>query len=146
VPKLGDADTPWVRSRNAVKKKVLIVEDDPVQVRLLSECLRRANYNVAVACDGVQSVIAVRRERPDLILLDIGLPGGDGYVVLRRLKALVHLSAVPIVAVSGRSAETDGEKMRAAGADDYFQKPVDLERLVGRIRDLLGEEPLAVAS
>ena len=129
-----------------MKKKVLIVEDDPVQVRLLSVQLRGAGYNVAVACDGVQSVIAVRRERPDLILLDIGLPGGDGYLVLRRLKALVHLSAVPIVAVSGRAAETEGDKMLAAGADDYFQKPVDSARLIGRIRELLGEAPLAVAS
>jgi two-component system, OmpR family, KDP operon response regulator KdpE len=129
-----------------VKKKVLIVEDDPVQVRLLSVQVRNAGYHVAVACDGVQSVIAVRRERPDLILLDIGLPGGDGYLVLRRLKALVHLSAVPIIAVSGRAAETEGDKMLAAGADDYFQKPVDAPRLLGRIRELLGEQPLAAAS
>ena len=126
-----------------MRKKVLVIEDDPVQSRLLSVRLRAAGYHVAVASDGVQSISAVRRERPDVILLDIGLPGGDGHVVLRRLKAIVHLSAVPIIAVSGRALETDGERMLAAGADDYFQKPVELDRLVGRIRELIGEVPLA---
>jgi two-component system KDP operon response regulator KdpE len=129
-----------------VRKKVLVIEDDPVQSRLLTVRLKAAGYNVAVACDGVQSVSAVRRERPDVILLDIGLPGGDGHLVLRRLKAIVHLSAIPIVAVSGRDAQTDGERILAAGADDYFQKPVELDRLVGRVRELIGDIPLAAAS
>ena len=129
-----------------MRKTVLVIEDDPVQSRLLTVRLKAAGYHVAVACDGVQSVSAVRRERPDLILLDIGLPGGDGFLVLRRLKAIVHLSAIPIIAVSGRAAETDGERMLAAGADDYFQKPVDLERLIDRMRGLIGEVPVAAAS
>jgi two-component system, OmpR family, KDP operon response regulator KdpE len=80
---------------------------------------------------------------PDLILLDIGLPGGNGHVVLRRLKAIVHFSAIPIVAVSGRAMETDGAQMLAAGADDYFQKPVDLDRPMARIHHLIGDVPLA---
>ena len=129
-----------------MRKKVLVIEDDPVQSRLLTVRLKAAGYNVAVACDGVQSVSAVRRERPDVILLDIGLPGGDGHLVLRRLKAIVHLSAIPIIAVSGRDAQTDGERILAAGADDYLQKPVDLDRLVGRVRELIGDIPLAAAS
>ena len=127
-------------------RKVLIIEDDAVQVRLLTVRLKAAGYAVAVASDAVQSVGAVRRERPDIVLLDIGLPGGDGYVVLRRLKALVHISAVPIIAVSGRAAETDRDKMLDAGADDYFQKPVDGDRLVARMRELLGDMPLAATA
>src|SRR5262249_3562128 len=103
-------------------------------------------YAVAVASDAVQSVGAVRRERPDIVLLDIGLPGGDGYVVLKRLKALVHISAVPIIAVSGRAAETERERMLDAGADDYFEKPVDGDRLIARMRELLGEVPLAATA
>jgi two-component system, OmpR family, KDP operon response regulator KdpE len=129
-----------------VRKKVLVIEDDPVQVRLLTARLKAAGYDVAVACDGVQSVSAVRREQPDVILLDIGLPGGDGHVVLRRMKAIVHLSAIPIIAVSGRAVGTDSERMLAAGADDYFQKPVDLDRLLGRMRELIGDVPLAAVS
>jgi DNA-binding response OmpR family regulator len=127
-------------------KKVLIIEDDAVQVRLLTIRLKAAGYAVAVASDAVQSVGAVRRERPDIVLLDIGLPGGDGYVVLKRLKALVHISAVPIIAVSGRAAATDRDRMLAAGADDYFEKPVDVDRLLARIRQLLGDLPMAAAS
>jgi DNA-binding response OmpR family regulator len=127
-------------------KKVLIIEDDAVQVRLLTIRLKAAGYAVAVASDAVQSVGAVRRERPDTVLLDIGLPGGDGYVVLKRLKALVHISAVPIIAVSGRAAATDRDRMLAAGADDYFEKPVDVDRLLARIRQLLGDLPMAAAS
>ena len=129
-----------------MRKTVLVIEDDPVQSRLLTVRLKAAGYHVAVACDGVQSVSAVRRERPDLILLDIGLPGGDGYLVLRRLKAIVHLSAIPIIAVSGRAVETDGEKMLAAGADDYFQKPVDLDHLMRRMHELIGDLPLAATA
>ena len=129
-----------------MRKTVLVIEDDPVQSRLLSVRLKAAGYHVAVACDGVQSVSAVRRERPDVILLDIGLPGGDGHLVLRRLKAIVHLSAIPIIAVSGRAMETDGERILAAGADDYFQKPVDLDRLIGRIHELIGDLPLAATA
>ena len=127
-------------------KKVLIIEDDAVQVRLLAVRLKAAGYAVAVASDAVQSVGAVRRERPDIVLLDIGLPGGDGYVVLKRLKALVHISAVPIIAVSGRAAETDRDRMLNAGADDYFEKPVAIDRLLERIRELLGDLPIAAAS
>jgi DNA-binding response OmpR family regulator len=129
-----------------VTRKALIIEDDAVQVRLLTVRLKAAGYAVAVASDAVQSVGAVRRERPDIVLLDIGLPGGDGYVVLRRLKALVHISAVPIIAVSGRAAETDRDRMLDAGADDYFQKPVDLDRLTARMRELLGDIPLAATA
>jgi two-component system KDP operon response regulator KdpE len=132
-----------VEEGDRVRKKVLVIEDDPVHSRVLCVRLKAAGYQVAMACDGVQSVSAVRRERPDVILLDIGLPGGDGHLVLRRLKAIVHLSAIPIVAVSGRAIETDGAQMLAAGADDYFQKPVDLDRLMARIQYLIGDQPLA---
>ena len=127
-------------------QKVLIIEDDAVQIRLLTVRLKAAGYAVAVASDAVQSVGAVRRERPDIVLLDIGLPGGDGYLVLKRLKALVHISAVPIIAVSGRAAETERQRMLDAGADDYFQKPIDGDRLVARMRELLGDIPLAATA
>ena len=129
-----------------VNKKVLIIEDDAVQVRLLTVRLKAAGFDVAVASDAVQSVGAVRRERPDIVLLDIGLPGGDGYVVLKRLKALVHISAVPIIAVSGRTADTERERMLAAGADDYFEKPVNVDRLTARMRELLGGDSLAATA
>jgi DNA-binding response OmpR family regulator len=116
---------------------LLVVEDEPVQLRILTSRLAAEGFDVVVARDGVQAVGMVRRETPNLVLLDIGIPGGDGYVVLQRLKALSQHAVVPIIAVSARSADTDREKMLALGADDYFQKPVNLPGLVDRINELI---------
>ena len=119
------------------RRKLLVVEDEPVQLRILTSRLAAEGFDVVVARDGVQAVGMVRRETPNLVLLDIGIPGGDGYVVLQRLKALSQHAVVPIIAVSARSADTDREKMLALGADDYFQKPVNLPGLVDRINELI---------
>lgn len=117
--------------------KVLVVEDEPVQLKILTAGLAAEGFDVVVARDGVQAVGMVRKEQPSLVLLDIGLPGGDGYVVLQRLKSLSPHSILPVIAVSARSAETEREKMLSMGADDYFQKPVSLPGLVARINELL---------
>lgn len=119
------------------KRKLLVVEDEPVQLKILTSGLAAEGFDVVVARDGVTAVAMVRKEQPNLVLLDIGLPGGDGYVVLQRMKALAQHSVVPIIAVSARSAATDRKKMLELGADDYFQKPVDISGLVGRINELL---------
>ena len=119
-------------------RKVLVVEDEPVQLKVLTSSLAAEGFDVVVARDGVQAVSTVRREQPHLVLLDIGLPGGDGYVVIKRLKAMSQHVSLPIIAVSARAAETDRDKMMEVGADDYFQKPVDLQVLVDRIKELLG--------
>jgi DNA-binding response OmpR family regulator len=117
--------------------KVLVVEDEPVQLKILTAGLAAEGFEVVVARDGVQAVGMVRKEQPALVLLDIGLPGGDGYVVLQRLKALSQSSILPVIAVSARAAETERDKMLSMGADDYFQKPVTLPALVARINQLL---------
>jgi DNA-binding response OmpR family regulator len=119
------------------RRKLLVVEDEPVQLKILTAGLSAEGFDVVVARDGVHAVAMVRKEQPSLVLLDIGLPGGDGYVVIKRLKALAPHSVMPIIAVSARAAETDREKMLAMGADDYFQKPVSIPGLVGRINELL---------
>jgi DNA-binding response OmpR family regulator len=119
-------------------KKVLIIEDDPVQLRVLTGGLAAAGFEVAVARDGVQAVAMARKEGPHLVLLDIGLPGGNGYVVMHRLRSIAASASVPILAVSAMPAETEREKMLALGAADYFQKPVSLAPLVGRIKELVG--------
>ena len=117
--------------------KVLVVEDEPVQLKILTAGLAAEGFEVVVARDGVQAVGMVRKEQPALVLLDIGLPGGDGYVVLQRLKSLSQSSILPVIAVSARAAETERDKMLSMGADDYFQKPVSLPGLVARINELL---------
>ena len=127
------------RACDVRKKKLLIVEDDSVQLQLLAAKLRTVGYDVVVARDGVQSISLVRQQQPNLILLDIGLPAGDGYVVLQRLKSLAL--SLPVIALSSRPAETERAKMLAAGADDYFEKPLEYQRLTKRIKALLGELP-----
>jgi DNA-binding response OmpR family regulator len=123
--------------RTVPRRKLLVVEDEPVQLKILTAGLAAEGFDVVVARDGVQAVGMVRKEQPNLVLLDIGLPGGDGYVVLQRLKALAASSVLPIIAVSARSADTDRAKMLSLGADDYFQKPVNIPGLIGRIKELL---------
>jgi DNA-binding response OmpR family regulator len=124
--------------RNRVARlKVLVVEDEPVQLRILTAGLAAEGFDVVVARDAVQAVGMVRKEQPALVLLDIGLPGGDGYVVLQRLKNLSQSSVLPVIAVSARPAETERDKMLSMGADDYFQTPVTLPVLVARINELL---------
>lgn len=120
------------------RHKVLVVEDEPVQIKVLSGGLTAEGFDVVVARDGVQAVALARKEQPHLVLLDIGLPGGDGYVVIKRLKTMSQHVSLPIIAVSARAARTDRARMLELGADDYFQKPVSLPPLVSRINELLG--------
>jgi two-component system sensor histidine kinase ChiS len=128
------------------RPKILIVEDDPVQIQILQTRLGTEGFDVAVAKDGVQGVGMVRREKPSLILLDIGLPGGDGYLVIKRLKALTPAAKLPVIVVSARPAEQERDRMIAAGAEDYFQKPLDYPALFARIHALLGQAAAAEAA
>src|SRR5262249_38220844 len=109
----------------ADKHKVLIVDDDGDLMRGLSVRLTASGYEVCHAVDGAQAVSVASKERPDLILLDLGLPGGSGYVVMKRLKALAPLAQVPIIVLSARDPATDRRPAPEAGAAAYLQKPVD---------------------
>lgn len=115
-------------------KKLLIVDDDEDLLRGLSIRLRANGYEIVRAADGIQAVSVAKKETPDLILLDIGLPGGDGYVVMERLKAMNATSQVPIIVVSARDPATDRQKALDAGAVAYFQKPVDNSLLLWAIQ------------
>lgn len=106
-------------------KKLMIVDDDEDLLRGLSIRLRANGYSIVRAADGIQAISVAMKETPDLILLDLGLPGGDGYVVMERLKAINSTSRVPIIVLSARDPATDRQKALDAGAAAYFQKPVD---------------------
>jgi DNA-binding response OmpR family regulator len=124
----------------------MVVEDDPVQIRILVSKLNAQGYDVVVARDAVQGVPLARTERPSILLLDIGLPGGDGYLVLKRLQALLPLAGLPVIAMSGRSAATDRNRMLEAGASDYFEKPLDYPLLLARVAEILGDAPSTSAA
>ena len=119
--------------------KILIVEDDQDTQRLIKVRLESNGYETAFASDAITAITVAREERPDLILLDFGLPGGDGVVVLERLKTFPALAHIPVIVVSAREPSTTGERALVAGARAYVQKPIDNEELLGEIRKALNE-------
>lgn len=129
------------------KKTILIVDDDKDQLRGLGLRIRASGYKVLVASDCVQTVSIARKSEPDLILLDIGLPAGDGYLVMERLQALNLSPMIPIIVVSAEDETVHRQRALEAGADAFFQKPVDNDELMAAIRVALGEEePVTQAS
>ena len=123
------------------KKKILIVEDDHDMRRALNVRLRANNYETAFATDAVEAVSIAKKEQPDLVLLDLGLPAGDGFMVMDRMKDIASLSCLPVIVVSARDPEGNKVRALAAGAEAFFQKPVDNERLIAAIRRTLGDAP-----
>ena len=117
--------------------KILYVEDNDDNVYMLRGRLTRAGFVVAVATDGEQGVAMAASEAPDLILMDLSLPVLDGWEATRRLKGGPATRQIPIIALSAHAMEGDRAKALAAGCDDYDTKPVDLPRLLEKIRTLL---------
>lgn len=120
--------------------KILYVEDNEDNVYMLTRRLRRHGFEVVVATDGLDGVRVAERELPDLILMDLSLPGLDGWEATRRLKAADGTRSIPVIALSAHAMEGDREKALAAGCDDYDSKPVRLPRLLAKIEALLGRE------
>ena len=115
------------------ERKILIVDDDS-DIRLgLNVRLRASGYTTAFAADGVSAIRMARKERPCLILLDLGLPAGDGFQVLERLKINTELSHIPVIVLSARDAEANERRALKAGACAYLEKPVDDEDLLEAI-------------
>ena len=121
--------------------KILYVEDNDDNVYMLRGRLTRAGFEVAVATDGEQGVAMAASEAPDLILMDLSLPVLDGWEATRRLKSAPDTRPIPIIALSAHAMAGDRAKAIDAGCDDYDTKPVDLPRLLGKIRTLLAKEP-----
>lgn len=118
--------------------KILLVEDNELNLDMLSRRLRRRGYEVCVAADGAEGVEVAQRELPDLILMDISLPVMDGYEATRILKAGEPTRHIPILGLSAHAMSGDAEKALRAGCDDYDTKPVELKRLLGKVEVLLG--------
>jgi two-component system, cell cycle response regulator DivK len=116
--------------------KVLYVEDNDDNIFMLRNRLRRAGYEVVVAMDGVQGVAAAVAEKPDLILMDLSLPQLDGWEATRRIKAAPETKHIPVIALTAHAMMGDREKALAAGCDDFDTKPVELPRLLKKIRSL----------
>jgi CheY-like chemotaxis protein len=119
-------------------KKILIVDDDS-DLRLgLGVRLRASGFTTTFAADGVSAVASAQRERPDAILLDLGLPAGDGFVVLERLKAIPRLAVIPVIVFTARDPVETRERAMALGAYAFFQKPADNDELLRAFRRATG--------
>jgi DNA-binding response OmpR family regulator len=119
------------------RKKILVVDDDP-DVRLGLQLRLAANqYEVFFAADGVASIAEARKHMPDLVILDLGLPAGDGFSVLERLKANEKLSSIPVIVLSGRDRVGNRDRAIKAGARTFLQKPMANEKLLAVIRTVL---------
>ncbi len=128
------------------KQKILVVDDDPDLVRALRLRLRANNYDITTASDGYTAIATAQKERPDLIVLDLGLPAGDGFVVLDRLQNSDVLSGVPVIVLSARDPQGNEERALKAGAAAFFQKPADNEELLNVIRVSLPPAATAMAA
>jgi two-component system, cell cycle response regulator DivK len=117
--------------------RILLVEDNELNRDMLSRRLRREGFDVEVAVDGEDGVARTRAWRPDLVLLDMSLPVLDGYEVARRIKATAETAVIPVIALTAHAMTGDREKSLDAGCDDYDTKPVELSRLLEKIRKLL---------
>jgi two-component system cell cycle response regulator DivK len=116
--------------------RILLVEDNPENRDMLSRRLVRRGYEISFAEDGAEAVAKTQAEMPDLILMDLGLPIMDGWEATRQIKADPVTSAIPIIVLTAHAMSGDKEKAIAAGADDFDTKPVELERLLGKITAL----------
>ena len=117
--------------------RLLLVEDNPENRDMLARRLLRRGFQVEFAADGVQAIAAALASPPDLVLMDLSLPVMDGWEATRQLKAHPVTAGVPIVALTAHAMAGDRQRATDAGADDYDTKPVDIDRLMGKITALL---------
>jgi CheY-like chemotaxis protein len=116
---------------------VLIVEDNEASRDALARRLQRRDYQVLMAVDGHQAVAMARSGKPDVILMDLGLPGIDGWDATAQIKMDPELRHIPIIVLSAHAMPNDRHQAMAAGGDDFDTKPVDFVRLLGKIEMLL---------
>ena len=117
--------------------RILLVEDNEMNRDMLSRRLARRGYEVIIAIDGEQGVAMATSESPALILMDMSLPVLDGWEATRAIKASPATRAIPVIALTAHAMAGDRDKALGAGADDFDTKPIDLERLLGKIGALL---------
>jgi DNA-binding response OmpR family regulator len=119
------------------KTKILVVDDNPTIRKGLGVRLRANDYEVLFAQDAISATAALVTERPDLVVLDLGLPGGDGFVVMERLQRNDRLANTPVIVLTGRELAGNRDRALQSGATAFFQKPVDDSILLFAIRKAL---------
>ena len=117
--------------------KILLVEDNEMNRDMLTRRLERKGFEVVIAIDGKAGIDMASSSNPDIILMDLSLPVIDGWEAARQIKADSATQSIPIIALTAHAMAGDEHKALAAGCDDYDTKPIDLKRLLGKIKNLL---------
>ena len=116
------------------RAKIMVVDDDPDLRQALSLRLQANHFETINVCDGYSAIAMAQKEKPHLIILDLGLPAGDGFTVLKHLQEYPALSAIPVIVLTARDPETSEKRTLESGAIAFFQKPADNEELLSVIR------------
>jgi len=119
--------------------KILLVEDNEMNRDMLSRRLQKKGYEVVLALDGEEGVAKARAEAPALVLMDMSLPGMDGWEATRRIKADPQTNGIPVIALTAHALTSDRDQAVAAGCDDFDTKPVEFTRLTAKIETLLSK-------
>jgi two-component system cell cycle response regulator DivK len=119
--------------------KLLLVEDNEMNRDMLARRLEKRGYQLVIATDGLIGIEMAKKEQPDLILMDMSLPGLDGWQASRQLKSDTATARIPIIALTAHAMAEDREKAMAAGCDEYETKPVELTSLLAKIQVLLAK-------
>jgi len=129
-----------------MSKRILVIEDDPASLRLMQYILEHKGYEVLTAVNGLDGLKKARSEEPDLVILDVMLPGMDGFDICYHLRAEPQTAKLPILMLSAKAREVDRDTGLKVGADYYITKPVDPAEIISSIETLLaqGEHNLPV--
>jgi CheY-like chemotaxis protein len=137
--KTFDNDFVHYNSDESEKKKILLVDDDPDILRLVEVVLKRSGFTVVTAKNGADALSYLQTDQPSMILLDVAMPGMNGFEVLSQLKTQPNLKSVPIMMLTARSQKEEIIKAIQMGAQNYMVKPFDSKELITRIKKILGD-------
>ncbi|MBL8642750.1 MAG: response regulator [Rhodospirillaceae bacterium] len=116
---------------------ILIVEDEKSSAMLITQALTRAGHTVTAATDGADGIAKVKSLKPDLVIMDMSMPKMNGWQAIRSLKADAATSAIPIIALTGATTAGDRDEAYEAGCDAYENKPIDIPRLIARVKEFV---------
>jgi two-component system, OmpR family, alkaline phosphatase synthesis response regulator PhoP len=120
-------------------KKILVADDEPEIVQALQIRLKEAGYEVVVAFDVIQAIYQAHKEKPDLIILDIRMPAGDGIGVYEKLKISSETAVIPVIFITAYANDEIVKKVLEMGAEGFFAKPFNIDKLLIKVKTLLGE-------
>ena len=120
-------------------KKIMVVDDEPYIARVIKFKLEQEGYTVISANDGITGLSKIKEEKPDLVLLDVMMPGMSGYEVCQKIKGDAELAGIPVVILTAKGQERDREQGFSMGASDYITKPFSPNRLLELVKSIIGE-------